>query len=165
MTVLDADKRRKMPSSAFALSGKRFPMNDAVHQRMAISGATRSERAGNISASTADRIKAEARHKLGISPGGYAPNSGYSAGSAPNAAAVHPRTHALTMASATHLHNQGHISDEMRNDIHEAAQQRLAQHKAQQGVPKMAAPRKPFGSLAPMMPMGQPPMGGDQGGM
>ena len=39
-------------------------MNDKTHQRLAISGATRSERAGNISASTAARIKAEARAKL-----------------------------------------------------------------------------------------------------
>jgi hypothetical protein len=34
---------------------------------MAISGATRSEDAGNISAGTADRIKAEARSKLSSS--------------------------------------------------------------------------------------------------
>lgn len=64
MTVLDSKKRSKMPNSVFALSGKRFPMNDKTHQRLAISGATRSERAGNISASTAARIKAEARAKL-----------------------------------------------------------------------------------------------------
>lgn len=66
MGVLDAAKRKSMPKSDFALSGKRFPMNDATHDRMAISGATRSEHAGNISAGTADRIKAEARKKLGI---------------------------------------------------------------------------------------------------
>lgn len=74
MAILTAAKRKKMPSSSFALSGKRFPMNDPTHQRMAISGATRSEHAGNISHSTAERIKAEARHKLGISPGGYRAN-------------------------------------------------------------------------------------------
>ena len=65
MTVLTAAKRKKMPKSAFGIPGKRaFPMNDPVHQRMAISGATRAEHAGHISASTADRIKAEARAKL-----------------------------------------------------------------------------------------------------
>lgn len=66
MAILDAAKRRKMPSSDFGLSGKRFPMNDPTHDRMAISGATRAENAGNISASTAERIKSEARSKLGI---------------------------------------------------------------------------------------------------
>jgi len=39
-------------------------MNDAVHDRMAISGATRSFRAGNISASKEAALKAEARAKL-----------------------------------------------------------------------------------------------------
>lgn len=41
-----------------------FPIGDAKHARLAISGATRSERAGNISASTAAKIKAKARAKL-----------------------------------------------------------------------------------------------------
>lgn len=62
---LTAAKRKKMPKSQFGIPGKRgFPMNDAKHQRLAISGATRSEHAGNISAATAARIKAEARAKL-----------------------------------------------------------------------------------------------------
>lgn len=43
---------------------KGFPMGDAKHQRLAISGATRSQRAGNISASKAASIKAEARRLL-----------------------------------------------------------------------------------------------------
>lgn len=42
-----------------------FPIGDAKHARLAIGGATRSERAGNISAGEADHIKAEARAKLG----------------------------------------------------------------------------------------------------
>jgi len=65
MTVLSAAKRKKMPQSEFGLPGRRFPMNDPVHDRLAISGATRALHAGNISASTAARIKAEARRKLG----------------------------------------------------------------------------------------------------
>lgn len=44
-----------------------FPVGDKVHARLAIGGATRSERAGNISESTADKIKAKARAKLGMS--------------------------------------------------------------------------------------------------
>ena len=62
-------KRRTMPAKDFAGGGpkgaKGFPMNDANHARLAISGATRSERAGNISASQEASIKAKARRKLG----------------------------------------------------------------------------------------------------
>jgi len=66
MSLLNAARRKSMPKSAFGIPSKRaFPMNDANHARLAISGATRSERAGNISASTAERIKSEARSKLG----------------------------------------------------------------------------------------------------
>ncbi len=61
---LSAAKRKEMPSSDFAMGGKRFPIGDKTHARLAISGAARSEHAGNISASTADHIKAEARKKL-----------------------------------------------------------------------------------------------------
>lgn len=64
---LTTSVRKKMPASSFALpASKGFPLNDKVHDRMAISGATRSEHAGNISAATAERIKSEARAKLGI---------------------------------------------------------------------------------------------------
>lgn len=47
-----------------------FPDYDAKHARLAISGATRSEHAGNISASEASRIKAAARRKLRSFGGG-----------------------------------------------------------------------------------------------
>jgi hypothetical protein len=53
-----------MPKSSFAGPGRSFPINDANHARLAIGGATRSERAGNISASEAESIKAKARGKL-----------------------------------------------------------------------------------------------------
>lgn len=45
-----------------------FPIGDATHDREAISGATRSEHAGHISASTAAGIKAKARADLGDKP-------------------------------------------------------------------------------------------------
>lgn len=64
MAVLDAAKRADMPKSQFALGQGRFPVNDATHQRLAISGATRAEHAGNISPSTAAHIKALARKLL-----------------------------------------------------------------------------------------------------
>jgi hypothetical protein len=61
---LDAKKRSAMPKTDFAGPGKSFPVNDANHARLAIGGATRAMRAGNISAAEADRIKAKARAKL-----------------------------------------------------------------------------------------------------
>lgn len=64
MAKLSAADRRRMPKSQFAGPGKSFPINDKTHARMAISGATRSEHAGNISHATAERIKAAARRKL-----------------------------------------------------------------------------------------------------
>lgn len=64
MTVLTRKKRKKMPASEFANGKGSFPINDKTHARLAISGATRSERAGNISASTAAKIKAKANRKL-----------------------------------------------------------------------------------------------------
>ena len=64
MAKLYAADRRKMPKGDFAGPGKSFPVNDDTHARLAISGATRSEHAGNISGSEAERIKAKARGKL-----------------------------------------------------------------------------------------------------
>lgn len=64
MAKLDADARKNLPMAQFAGPGRSFPVNDANHARMAISGATRSERAGNISPSQEASIKAKARAKL-----------------------------------------------------------------------------------------------------
>jgi hypothetical protein len=82
MAKLTASRRKALPSSVFARPGKgtgkngkgrgSFPMPDANHARLAISGATRSEHAGNISAATADAVKAKARRKLGIEPHHFA---------------------------------------------------------------------------------------------
>ncbi len=67
MAKLKASTRNKLPKTVFGLQGsRRFPMNDASHARAAISGATRSERAGNISPAQEASIKAKARAKLGI---------------------------------------------------------------------------------------------------
>lgn len=65
MAKLSTATRNKLPKKSFAGPGRSFPVNDAVHARMAISGATRSEHAGNISASEAAHIKSIARSKLG----------------------------------------------------------------------------------------------------
>jgi hypothetical protein len=64
MTVLSAAARKRLPASDFAGSGTSFPIPDKNHARLAIGGATRSQRAGNISAAEAAAIKAKARRKL-----------------------------------------------------------------------------------------------------
>lgn len=64
MGRLTSGQRDKMPKRDFAGPGRSFPTNDKKHDRLAISGATRSERAGNISAGEANHIKAVAREKL-----------------------------------------------------------------------------------------------------
>lgn len=53
----------KVPGPKAGPNGS-FPIGDAKHARLAIGGATRSERAGNISHSEAAHIKAAARRKL-----------------------------------------------------------------------------------------------------
>lgn len=65
MARLTAGRRARMPKSSFAGPGRSFPINDPLHARLAISGATRAQNAGNISTSTAASIKAKARDKLG----------------------------------------------------------------------------------------------------
>lgn len=64
MAILRSAMRKEMPASQFAGPGQTFPVNDAAHQRLAIGGATRAERAGNISPDMAETIKAKARKLL-----------------------------------------------------------------------------------------------------
>lgn len=66
---LTSGKRKSMPKSSFAGPGRSFPVNDKTHARLAISGATRSERAGNISKTEEQKIKSKARNKLGLLSG------------------------------------------------------------------------------------------------
>jgi len=56
-------RRSKVPGKKAGPNGS-FPIGDKKHARLAIGGATRSQRAGNISASTAAKIKAKARAVL-----------------------------------------------------------------------------------------------------
>lgn len=64
MTVLTAAKRKNMPASDFAGGKGHYPISDPEHARLAISGASRAENVGNISASKAAMIKSKARAKL-----------------------------------------------------------------------------------------------------
>lgn len=61
---LTASKRKRMPKGDFAGPGRSFPVNDRLHAKLAISGATRAERVGHISESEEAHIKARARAKL-----------------------------------------------------------------------------------------------------
>ena len=61
---LTAAKRRRMPAKDFALGKGHFPIGDPTHARLAISGATRSAHAGNITPAQEASIKAKARAKL-----------------------------------------------------------------------------------------------------
>jgi hypothetical protein len=68
---LTTKARKATPTKEFAVkkmpgTGKKgFPLTDPSHDRNAISGATRSFNAGNISKSTENSIKSQARAKLG----------------------------------------------------------------------------------------------------
>lgn len=64
MSKLTASERNKMPASDYAGPHKTFPIPDADHARAAISGASRAENAGNISASRKASIDAIARAML-----------------------------------------------------------------------------------------------------
>ncbi len=64
MARLTAKARKAMPKAKFAGPHKSFPVNDKKHDRLAISGATRSYNAGNISKGTENKIKARARKGL-----------------------------------------------------------------------------------------------------
>jgi len=66
MVKLSSKTRAGMPKKSFAGPGKSFPIKDKTHARMAISGATRSFNAGNISASTEAAVKSRARAKRGL---------------------------------------------------------------------------------------------------
>ena len=65
MVNLTTERRKSISSKEFALPGKRFPLTDPTHQRLAISGATRAERAGNITPGQETSIKRKARSRLG----------------------------------------------------------------------------------------------------
>ena len=65
MAKLTSKGRKALPKRDFAGPGRSFPIEDKKHARLAISGATRSERAGNISSGEEAKIKSAARRKLG----------------------------------------------------------------------------------------------------
>ena len=71
MAVLSAKTRHNMSPGKFALSGERFPVEDATHARAALSGATRAENAGNISPEEAAKVRHRADSVLGVKDSTY----------------------------------------------------------------------------------------------
>lgn len=65
MAKLKASTRNALASSTFALPGRKFPIPDKNHARAALSGASRAEHVGNITAAQAATVRAKAKAKLG----------------------------------------------------------------------------------------------------
>ncbi len=64
MAKLTTSTRKSLPKKDFAGPGRSFPIENKSHARNALSGAARSEKAGNISKAEERRIDAKARAKL-----------------------------------------------------------------------------------------------------
>lgn len=66
MAKLNAAERKRIPTSKFGLPGQRkYAMPDKEHAHIAESYATKEERAGKLSASSAAKIRAKAERILG----------------------------------------------------------------------------------------------------
>lgn len=76
MAKLTTEQRKNLGQDEFALPGKRFPLNDKVHQEKALQLAPRSERAGNITPAQEKSIEAKARAKLRATQRGPRLNKG-----------------------------------------------------------------------------------------
>lgn len=142
MAKLTTSGRKQLPNSAFALPGRRFPVEDRAHARNALARA-----AANASPAEQKTIKAKVASRFpGIKQGWAHP----------------PHHHSLAMASATHLRGMGHIDGPTHAKIH--AKSRVALHKRK----APANPQLPrFGSLqgAGHYSGTLTPVGDDEGGM
>jgi hypothetical protein len=65
MAVLSSKKRAGLRSSTFALPGRRFPINDKTHARVAKSYASRMYSRGQLSSGEKARVDAKANKMLG----------------------------------------------------------------------------------------------------
>jgi hypothetical protein len=70
MAVLTAKKRAGLRTSTFALPGRRFPINDKVHARVAKSYASRMASRGQLSSSEKAKVDAKANRMLKMADGG-----------------------------------------------------------------------------------------------
>lgn len=170
MAKLTAAARKRIPTSSFAGPDRSYPVNDKNHARNALS---RVAQFGNSELQA--RVRAAVHRKfpsIGKSPGGYGDNGyAYSEGGyKPNpnvmkdpvqgaVKKLHPRMHALSKASATHLLGQNLMTKPHHDRIHAAADNAIANYKNLQPQMNPAQPQdmggqpggQPFGSFAPPM--------------
>ena len=165
MAVLSSADRSRMPAKEFAQPEKKgFPMNDENHARLAISGATRSEHAGNISASEAERIKSEARAKL--AHWGKGGSDGKPEDHKAAVAKMHPE-HVHRMVTEAAAGNHGPAMQQMGA---KAMQPQMAQGDGEQQAPQKSSPfsdndgDEGGGSMAPAGPPSRSSMFGMGGG-
>jgi hypothetical protein len=65
MATLTTKQRKALPSSKFALPGKRFPIPDASHARDALARVSQGVKAGTLSAADAAKVRTAANKMLG----------------------------------------------------------------------------------------------------
>lgn len=65
MSQLTAKSRNALPANAFALPGRKYPVEDRAHAANALARVTQQVNAGNISSSDAAKVRAKANKKLG----------------------------------------------------------------------------------------------------
>ncbi len=65
MAVLTAEKRKGLRRSTFALPGRKFPIPDKVHARVAKSYASRMAKRGQLSSAQKAKVDAKANKMLG----------------------------------------------------------------------------------------------------
>jgi hypothetical protein len=65
MSKLTTGQRNSLSEKAFALPGRKFPIEDRAHQEAALKLVGRSLKAGNITPAQAATVKRKARAKLG----------------------------------------------------------------------------------------------------
>jgi hypothetical protein len=71
MSKLSSEKRKKLPDSAFAEKGRKYPINDRAHAANAKARASQQVKKGNLSREEEREIDAKANRKLyGSSKGG-----------------------------------------------------------------------------------------------
>lgn len=73
MTVLTAKTRAKIPTKSFALPGRRFPVHDKMHARVAKSYASRMVKRGQLTPEQKNRVFAAANRRLAMQLGGITP--------------------------------------------------------------------------------------------
>ena len=62
---LTSAKRKKIPTSKFALSGRRYPIEDRAHAANAKARATQMVKRGKLSSASAAKIRSKANAVLG----------------------------------------------------------------------------------------------------